>query len=289
MYNLLVSGSDESWNGEPFLLEVERCVREYTDIALTNRFGSLDAASVNELRRFPCVLAYESVLNKAPKFGVIHDVTIRQGMARIEYEIIPLDNFLTADDLSRLNFELDISRWELNRTHWAVKDLSLATELRKVGIELPYWARSMGKAIDIATHHFDVALSFPGEQRDYVHQVAAALERRIGPNSYFYDDNYVAQLARPSLDLLLQDIYRNRSKLVVAFLCGDYQNKEWCGIEFRAIKEIIMERDDKKIMFVKMDDGSVEGVFKTDGFVDSRKYSPEDVARLIQERLDTLV
>ena len=31
MYNLLVSGNKEQWNGDPFLLEIARCVREYTD------------------------------------------------------------------------------------------------------------------------------------------------------------------------------------------------------------------------------------------------------------------
>jgi hypothetical protein len=48
------------------------------------------------------------------------------------------------------------------------------------------------------------------------------LEKRIGPNSYFYDRNDVSQLARPSQDILLQEIYRLRSKLIVVFLGSDY-------------------------------------------------------------------
>lgn len=118
--------------------------------------------------------------------------------------------------------------------------------------------------------------------------MAIELERNVGPNSYFYDNNYVSQLARPSLDTLLQDIYRNRSKLVVVFLSGDYQRKNWCGVEFRAIKEIIMQQDHRKIMFVRMDDSAFDGVFKTDGHVDGRKFSPEDIARFIQERVKLL-
>ena len=51
------------------------------------------------------------------------------------------------------------------------------------------------------------------------------LEARIDANVYFYDNNYVSQLARPSLDTLLQDIYRNRSKLIVVFSGEDYQRK----------------------------------------------------------------
>ncbi len=139
--------------------------------------------------------------------------------------------------------------------------------------------------IDITKHEFDVALSFPGEIRDYVESIAKELEIHSGPHTYFYDNNYKSQLARPSLDTLLQDIYRNRSKLIVVFLCEMYQQKEWCGIEFRPIREIIMERQHDKVMFVRMDDGEVEGVFKTDGYIDGRVHVPEAVAGLIKERI----
>ncbi len=289
MYNLFVSSDKQSWNGEPYLLELERCIYEYTDTAIVNRYCNLTADNVNELRRLPCIFAYESFNNQNPKFGVLRDVTKRQGKAEIEYDILCLDTFLTVADLSdTLAFELDISKWEMNRTHWAVKNINLAKELHPKGIVLPHWARTASKAVDITTHEFDVALSFPGEIRNYIEPIAAELEHNMGPNSYFYDNNYVSQLARPSLDTLLQDIYRNRSKLVVVFLCSDYQDKEWCGIEFRAIKEIMMLREHNKIMFVKMDDGHVDGVFKTDGYIDGQKYSPSDVARFIQERLGLL-
>ena len=289
MYNLFVSGSRDAWKGEPFDLDLNRCVREYTDNEITKRYGSLTNESMDELRRLPCIFAYESGCQQNPKFGVIRDVTERSGTVRIEYEIKKLKNFLTHEDLSmNLAFELDTTDWEMNRTHWAVKDINLAKELRPKGINLPHWARTASKGVDITTHRFDVALSFPGEIRDYIEPVVAELEHNIGPNSYFYDSNYVSQLARPSLDVLLQDIYRNRSKLVVVFLCSDYQEKEWCGIEFRAIKEIIMQHDNEKVMFVKMDEGEVAGVFKTDGYVDGRKYVPAEVARFIQERVDLL-
>lgn len=289
MYNLFVSAHDDAWEGEPYQLELDRCVREYTDTELTARYGDLTVANVNELRRLPCIFAYETGCKKDPKFGVIRDMIKRQGKARIEYEIIELDKFLTVADLAEdIAFELDISKWEMNRTHWAVKGIDLARELRPKGIILPHWARTATKAVDITTHQFDVALSFPGEIRNYIEPVVAELERNIGHNSYFYDNNYVSQLARPSLDVLLQDIYRNRSKLVVVFLCSDYQEKEWCGIEFRAIKEIMMQRENDRVMFVKMDEGEVDGVFKTDGYIDGQKYSPADVARFIQERVDLL-
>ena len=286
MYNLFVSGNDERWNGDPYEIELSRCVREYTDQELTRRYGDLGPSQIDELRRFPCIFAYEHHCKKDPKFGVIRDVKKRTGEVRVEYEVMDIGNFLPYTDFKELEFDLDISKWEMNRTHWALKNVRLGQVLRPRGINLPHWACSTTKAVDISSHVFDVALSFPGESRDYVESVALELEKLIGPNSYFYDNNYVSQLARPSLDVLLQDIYGNRSKLVVVFLCADYQNKKWCGVEFRAIRPIIMNREPERVMFVRIDDGDVDGVFQTDGFVDAQRFSPADVARFIQERVD---
>ena len=288
MYNLFVSGNNEAWDGEPYILEIGRCVREYTDAEITNKYGELTSEQVDAIRRLPCIFAYEAGWKKNPNFGIVREVTKRHGKAKIEYELVELEKFITHSDIEEMRFELDISDWEMNRTHWAIKDINLAKELSAKNVLLPRWARSEAKSVNITSHGFDVSFSFPGEVRGYVESVAAELEKAIGPNSYFYDNNYKGQLARPSLDILLQDIYRNRSRLIVVFLCEKYQEKEWCGIEFRAIREIIKEREHERVMFVKMDEGKVEGVFSTDGYIDGRTHSPTEVAEFIRERVSLL-
>jgi len=285
MYNLLVSFDSDAWNGEPCILELGRCVREYTDEIITEKYGDFTDAQIEKIRRFPCIFAYETGIDKDPKFGLITNITNRQEKVRIEYKIIELNNFLKYSDIPNMLFELDILKTEMYRTHWAIKDVNLSKELSTKNIILPNWVRSDSKAVDITNHSFDVALSFPGEVREYIKPLVTELERVIGPNSYFYDKNFVAQLARPSLDTLLQDIYGNRSKLVVVFLCEKYQEKEWCGIEFRAIREIILKRQHEKVMFVKMDNGEVEGVFDTDGYIDFKEHTPSEIASFIHERL----
>lgn len=265
-------------------MEIGRCVREFTEDAIIKSYGNLTKTQVNTIRRFPCIFAYEAFCKKDPKFGLIREITKRQGQVRIDYEIKELDRFLSHTELSEMSFDLDIGKWEMSRTHWAIKKINLAMELEATGIILPAWARGDGRSVDLTKHEFDVALSFPGEIREYVKSIALELERILGPNSYFYDDNYTAQLARPSLDTLLQDIY-HRSKMIVVFLSKAYQEKEWCGIEFRTIKEIIMERKYERVMFVKMDEGDIQGVLKTDGYIDGHRYSPQEIARFIQDRL----
>lgn len=288
MYNLFVSGNTDDWSGEPWIVEASRCVNEYTDEAIIGHYGSLDSASVEALKKLPCIFAYEATKQKSPKFGVIKSIAKRQGQVRVQYELIAVDPYLSHFNLDEMLFELDIGKWEMNRTHWAVKEVNLAIELHTKGINLPSWTRSVSKAVDISRHHFEVALSFPGEIRPLVEEVAGHLERRMGPNAYFYDNNYVSQLARPSLDTFLQGIYRDRAKLIVVFLSADYQRKDWCGIEFRAIRGIIAERKNDRIMFVRTDDGAVDGVFNTDGYIDARKHGAEALPKFIHERAQLL-
>lgn len=150
----------------------------------------------------------------------------------------------------------------------------------------PIANRRPGKIVDLTTHVFEVALTFPGEIREEtVKPVADILNKKLGKDQVFYDNHYISQLAVLNLDVLLQDIYLNRSKLIVVFLCAAYAEKQWCGLEFRAIRELIKRKVFRKIMFVRTDDADIEGIFGIDGYVDGKRYSPAQIADLILERV----
>lgn len=288
MYNFLVSGNENEWNGDPFVVDRFRCVSasEYTEAEIAERFGELNREQVRELCSYPCVFAYEQYVGKDPKFGVLQDVR-RRGNRRlqIDYKLIPCETFASADDLESLSMLLDIRGWEFNRTHWAIKDVDLARELSRRGIELPGWANPQRRQVDIVRHRFQVALSFPGEHRTFVEGVAAELERQLGPCACFYDRYYEALLARPNLDLVLQGIYGERSGLVVAFVCAEYDAKDWCGIEWQKIRERRASGSEADIMYVRIGDGEVKGMSRLDGYVDATARSPEEVAALIVQRV----
>jgi TIR domain len=136
---------------------------------------------------------------------------------------------------------------------------------------------------DIATHSFSVAFSFRGEARHRIGQIANILEKELGPGEVFYDEWYKPELARPNLDLLLQRLY-TRAVLVVVCLCADFERKEWCGLEWRAIRDLIKKRQDK-VMFLRLDDADVAGAFSLDGYLDLRTHDDTDVASLIHQRV----
>ena len=74
-------------------------------------------------------------------------------------------------------FDLDIDKWEMSRTHWAIKEVNLLKELAAKSIFLPPWARGESRTVNITKHNFDVALSFPGEIREFIKSIAEELER----------------------------------------------------------------------------------------------------------------
>jgi hypothetical protein len=161
--------------------------------------------------------------------------------------------------------------------------------LSLLALERLYSERTIGK-IDRSTRpleklSFKVAMSFPGEQRPYVASVVEELRKQLEADSIFYDRDYQAQLAKPNMDALLQDIYRNRSELVVVYLCERYSEKQWCGLEWRAIRDMIKSKKDDQLMFVRFDDAIIDGIFSIDGYIDARACGPSKVAEFILQRI----
>lgn len=132
---------------------------------------------------------------------------------------------------------------------------------------------------------FKVSVSFPGEKRMFVSEVVDDVKAELGEHSVFYDVDYQSQLARPNLDILLQTIYRDNTDLIVVFLCEEYNEKEWCGIEWRAIRDIIKSRSDEKVMFMRFDNADITGLFSIDGYVSLKNSTPAIASKYILERI----
>lgn len=134
---------------------------------------------------------------------------------------------------------------------------------------------------------FLVALSFPGEDRERVRDIARLLASDLGEKRILYDKFHEADFARPNLDTYLQDLYHNDSELIVVFLSGDYERKEWPGLEWRAIRDLIKRRQ-ASVMFIRVDDADISGLFSIDGYVAAEGKTPSELAALIIARLGTL-
>jgi len=132
---------------------------------------------------------------------------------------------------------------------------------------------------------FRVALSFAGEKRDFVAQVAAILGRRFGEAAVLYDKYHEAELARSDLGTYLPDLYHDQSDLIVVVVCENYDAKEWCGLEWSAIFDLVKKRKHDEVMLCRFNLATVKGLYSTAGFLELDDKKPDEVARCILERL----
>lgn len=135
-------------------------------------------------------------------------------------------------------------------------------------------------------HRFRVALSFPGEHRAFVESIANKLAQKLGREKVLYDKYHEAEFARLDLDVYLQSLYHEESDLLVVFLCADYERKDWCRLEWRAIRDLIKQRR-PDVMLVRFDQTLIPGILSIDGYINASGRSPDEISALIFERLET--
>lgn len=135
------------------------------------------------------------------------------------------------------------------------------------------------------TKRFRVAFSFAGEKRDFVADVARILAERFGEAAILYDKYHEAEFARRDLGIYLPELYHKRSDLVVVVVCPKYDEKEWTGLEWTAIHDLLKQRRDEEVMLCRFEHAEVTGLYSTAGFVDLDDKTPEEAATLILERL----
>jgi hypothetical protein len=137
----------------------------------------------------------------------------------------------------------------------------------------------------MSAKRFRIAFSFAGEKRDFVAEVAAILAGRFSEEKILYDKYHEAEFARARLGRYLPKLYHEQADLVVVVICEDYSQKEWPGLEWDAVFDLIKKRKEAEVMLCRFDHATVEGLFSDAGYVGLDDKTPEQAARLILQRL----
>ncbi len=121
MFNLLISSDPESWNSSPYEIERGRAVVEYTAEEISERYKLFDEKAIRELKSFPCLFVIENEPQES-RIGYITNIRVRQSTVVIDFVFDPILPLLPPGTIEDLRIDIDLGRWELSRTHWAVKD-----------------------------------------------------------------------------------------------------------------------------------------------------------------------
>jgi hypothetical protein len=158
----------------------------------------------------------------------------------------------------------------------------LSTETSGV-LANPAAARKASRAA--GKREYDVALSFAGEDREYVEAVAKELERLgIG---VFYDRFEQVNLWGANLAQHLGNVYGRDSRFVVMFLSIHYASKAWPDHEKSFALGRHLKGETGRILPVRFDDTEIPGLPPTLGYLDLRVLTPTKLAELIRQMVDT--
>lgn len=132
MYNLFVTASIGAWDQSSYLFERTRFL-EFTNSEVAEIFKGLNDENIEQLKSFPCLFLYEGAEENV-QFGHLTRIAKRSnGKLFIEYKVDTRFSGFGYEELEAIKDQLDIRDWELNRTHWAVKDEDLFLRLLEAG------------------------------------------------------------------------------------------------------------------------------------------------------------
>ena len=134
-----------------------------------------------------------------------------------------------------------------------------------------------------AEYDYDITLSFAGEDREYVEAFAGVL--RTKGIRVFYDKYEIADMWGKDLYSHLDDIYRNAAQYCVLFASKFYASRVWTNHERQSAQARAIAENEEYILPVRFDNTPIPGLRPTVHYIDLRKTSPEELARLTIEKL----
>lgn len=130
---------------------------------------------------------------------------------------------------------------------------------------------------------YDVCLSFAGEARTYVEQVARRL--KAANVRVFYDTDEKANLWGKDLYTHLDEIYRLQARYCVLFASKWYAEKRWTAHERQSAQARTFMSNREYILPARFDDTAIPGLRPTVGYIDLRKTTAVQLAKLIIKKL----
>jgi hypothetical protein len=130
---------------------------------------------------------------------------------------------------------------------------------------------------------YDVALSFAGEDRSVVRELAERL--RAARYKVFFDEYERAALWGEDLTVKLQDVYQRLSRFCVLFISRAYAEKSWTIHERRAALSRALSERIAYILPIRLDDTNLPGFPDVVGYLDLRSISVAEVFGLLSSKL----
>lgn len=144
-------------------------------------------------------------------------------------------------------------------------------------------AQQSGEQVEARDFTYDVCLSFAGEDRSYVAEVADHLA--LHSVRVFYDTYERSALWGKDLYRHLDHIYQRAARFCVVFISRHYAAKLWTNHELGAAQARAFQENQEYILPARFDETELPGVRATMGYVDLRSIGPVEFSHVILDKL----
>jgi hypothetical protein len=180
--------------------------------------------------------------------------------------------------------------WMLNRSsgrnaevEWRLSEMSTTLDgaVAALNRTRSSIASNIGSILVDRAYKYDVALSFAGEDRAYVIEVAQHL-RGLQMEVIFdeFEDLWGKRLIE-----YLGEVYQERSRFVVLFISEHYVRKAWPKHERHSALAGDFLENKTRVLPVRFDDTKVPGLPPDIGYIDLRTVPPAKLADLIRRKV----
>jgi hypothetical protein len=269
MFSILVAADGLAWEKEEVMTVDASRFKGYSGVEAESI--SIDRPeSLAPVEAADAMLMYEKGA-EGPNVGVVRGgkiSDIRIGRAKMTFRFKETGRIPRSVVHEHASL-LDLHSFELNHTHWAIKDGVIPKLIRE--------------KIEPLQERYDVALSFAGENREYVEKVAKYLEEN--GIAVFYDGFEEVKLWGKDLAEHFDHVYRTGAQFCVMFISKHYAEKMWTNHERRSALAAAIEARQEYILPARFDSTEIPGVRPTIGYVNLDGKSPEELGAMIVKKL----
>jgi hypothetical protein len=267
MFNVIVAYDSTAWETDQLMRMEAARFKEYSGGPESDQVDLRKPATLKLLEGAPSLLFYEKGAEGSTanivRYGVISGV--RTTGAEVIFRFTEEGRFSRAV-LEEFAVRLDIAKFEMNRTHWAIKEGGLPSAMKEKLIPT-----------------YDVVFSFAGEDRRYVARVANYLRARSV--KVFYDEYEQAGLWGKDLAEYFGTIYGQSGRYCVIFISAAYVEKMWTRHERRTALARALREHGEYILPARFDDTAIDGIRATVGYIDLVNLPSASFAREILKKL----
>lgn len=269
MFNVLVSADETEWESGQRMSMLKSRFTEYSGDEAVG-IDLSEPSSLDVLERVRTLLLYENGVGE-PNGHIVRVGRMRS--IQIEHSVVSFrfveEGRISYDTVYKHRVRLQMTEWEFSRTHWAIKDGDIPQDVFADLEETP--------------RTYDVVLSFAGEDRKYVEDVAEYLAAH--EVDVFYDRYEESTLWGKDLAIHFDGIYRKFGRFCVMFISKHYAEKVWTRHESRSAFSRALEEKSEYILPARFDDTEIPGLRPSIAHLDLRSRSPDQLGRCILEKL----